>query len=190
MKTLLLSIVCVLLSTASFGQGEENSLKGVPIKERIVTGGGFGLGFGNAQDFVSISPSIGYSITRKFLVGTGVSYQYTKFKNVYQGKNVVVNNYGINPFARFMVYQGFFVQTEFEHLRYQGILVPSLEKTNNSFNSFMAGGGLIQPIGNRASFFVMALYNFSFRNPQPGEFLPYNSPWVVRAGVNLGGFIF
>jgi hypothetical protein len=190
MRSLFFSLALVLLSATSFAQGEENSLKGVPIKERIVTGGGFGLGFTNAQDFISISPSIGYALTRKFLVGTGVSYQYNKFKNVYQGKSVVVNNYGINPFARFMVYQGFFIQTEFEHLRYQGILVPSLEKTNNSFNSFMAGGGLLQPIGNKASFFAMALYNFSFRNPQPGEFLPYNSPWVVRAGFNLGGFIF
>jgi hypothetical protein len=190
MKATLLAIALTFTGRVAFAQGEENSLRGVPIKERIVTGGGFGLGFGNAQDFVSLSPSIGYAVTKKFLVGTGVSYQYTKFKNVYQGKGVVVHNYGLNPFARFMVYQGIFVQTEFEHLRYQGILVPSLEKTNNSFNSFMAGGGVLQPIGNRASFFVMALYNFSYRSPLPGEFLPYNSPWVVRAGINLGGFVF
>jgi hypothetical protein len=65
----------------AFAQGEDNSLKGTPAKERIVTGGGFGLGFGNVQDYVSVSPVIGYAVTRKFLVGSGflpIGIQNTK----------------------------------------------------------------------------------------------------------------
>lgn len=190
MKKLLPIVWFTILSSACFAQGEDNSLKGVPIKERIVTGGGLGLGFGNTRDFVSVSPIIGYSITKKLLAGTGVSYQYVKYKNIFPGTDVSVNNFSINPFVRLTVYKGFFIQTEYEHLSFEGLSYPPLEKTRAGFNSFMAGGGLIQPIGNRSSFFVMALYNFSYRNPRPGEFVPYDSPWVLRAGINLGGFVF
>lgn len=47
----------------------ENSLEGVPFKERIVTGGGLGLSFGSNQDFISLSPIIGYAFTKKFVAG-------------------------------------------------------------------------------------------------------------------------
>lgn len=181
--SLLFLIISVGVAVA---QGEDNSLKGVPFKERIVTGGGFGLGFGNVQDFVSLSPVIGYSVTRKFLVGSGFTYRYSKYKLVTPATSF--NDYSINPFARFTVYKGFFVQTEFEHLNYQLLVGPD-EKERRSFNSFLAGGGLLQPIGNKASFFIMALYNFSY-TPSDAFYTPYQSPWVIRAGVNIGGFIF
>ncbi|HRJ28965.1 MAG TPA: hypothetical protein PLV21_18695 [Cyclobacteriaceae bacterium] len=181
--SLLFLIISVGVAVA---QGEDNSLKGVPFKERIVTGGGFGLGFGNVQDFVSLSPVIGYSVTRKFLVGSGFTYRYSKYKLVTPATSF--NDYSINPFARFTVYKGFFVQTEFEHLNYQLLVGPG-EKERRSFNSFLAGAGLLQPIGNKASFFIMALYNFSY-TPSDAFYTPYQSPWVIRAGVNIGGFIF
>jgi hypothetical protein len=174
----------------ALAQGENNSLKGVSPKERIVTGGGFGLGFTRQQDFVSLSPVIGYAITKKFVAGTGVTYCYTRYKDIIPGKDISVNDIGINPFARFVVYQGFFAQVEYEYLNYEGIVTPSLETERRDFNSFMAGGGLQQPLGERSSFFVMVLYNFSYRTPLPGEFVPYDSPWVIRAGINIGGFIF
>jgi hypothetical protein len=191
MRKLLLSFILVALATTvAFSQGKDNSLKGMPPKERIVTGGGFGLGFTRQQDFVSLSPVIGYTITKKLMAGTGVTYRYTRYKDITPGRDISVNDIGINPFARFMVYQGFFAQVEYEYLNYEAIVVPSLETQRDNFNSFMAGGGLQQPLGERSSFFVMVLYNFSYRTPLPGEFVPYDSPWVIRAGINIGGFIF
>jgi len=190
MKSLFILAFLFLFQTFAFSQGKDNSLEGVPAKERIIFGGGFGLGFGSNQDFVSVSPIIGYAITKKLVVGSGIGYQYINYKNIYQGKSVNVNNFSINPFARFSVYQGFFVQTEYEYLNYEGILVPSLETKRLNYSSFLAGGGLLQPIGDKASFFIMALYNFSYRSPRSGEFLPYDSPWVIRAGINIGSFVF
>ena len=79
-RFVMLFILLACVSFLSFGQGKDNSLKGVPFKERIVTGGGLGLGFGSVQDYVSLSPVLGYSITKKFIAGTGVTYRYTNNK--------------------------------------------------------------------------------------------------------------
>ena len=192
--TRLLCIGILICATALSGwaqSGEsENSLKGVPWQERIITGGGMGMGFGSGQDYISLSPLVGFAITKKFVAGTGVTYRYTKYKDVYPGKDVSTNDYGINPFLRYTVYQGIFLQTEYEYLNYEAIYYSTLETTRSDFSSFMAGGGFLQPIGDKAAFFVLAMYNFSFRDPKQGEFLPYGSPWVIRAGITIGNFSF
>jgi hypothetical protein len=188
-------LVFILLGAFFVSKGQnkrgnnENSLEGIPFKERIVTGGGLGLSFGSNQDFISLSPIIGYAFTKKFVGGTGLTYQYTKYKDVYPGQDVTTNNYGINPFMRYTVFRGIFVHAEYEYLNYEGIL-PNLETQRFNFDSFMAGGGVMQPIGDRAGIFFMALYNFSYRDPNPGEYLPYASPWVIRAGINVGALSF
>ncbi len=190
MRALFIVTMLVLSTCAVLAQGEANSLKGVPAKERVFTGGGFGMGFNNFQDYIAVSPVIGYSFTRKFMGGVGLSYQFVKYKDVLPGKDVNANNYGINPFLRFNVIQGFFIQTEYEHLNYEFINYPSLETTRQAFNSFLGGGGYVQPVGRNASLFAMVLYNFNFQTPAPGEFAPYYNPWIFRVGVNIGGFIF
>jgi hypothetical protein len=182
--TIFVLVIGSIINT--FAQGEANSLKGVPVSERIVTGGGMGMGFGNLQDFVSISPLIGYSITKRLVMGSGFTYRYTKFKGI--TPNISFNDYSINPFARFTVYNGIFLQTEYEHLNYE-YYISQGEKGRSSFNSFLGGGGFMQPIGNRSSFFAMALYNFSYTASDSFN-TPYTSPWIIRVGFNVGGFMF
>ena len=165
-----------------FGQGEANSLKDVPFKERIVTGGGLGLAFGSVQDFISVSPMIGYRLTAKLIAGTGVTYRYTNYK--FYSPSIKLNDYGVNPFLRFTVYRNIFVQTELEHLNYEFPSSPT-ETFRRKFNSFLAGGGFVQPISQKVSFYVMALYNFSYTSSLRG-YSPYDSPLVFRAGINIG----
>lgn len=167
---------------SAFSQGKDNSLKGAPLKDRIVTGGGLGLGFGSVQDFFSVSPVIGYRVTAKLLAGTGFTYRYTNYKVF--NPSIKLNDYGLNPFLRFTVYRNIFLQTEYEFLNYE-LPVNRAETTRETFDSFLAGGGFIQPIGNRLSFYVMALYNFSY-NPNAIGYSPYDSPFVIRAGINIG----
>ena len=185
MKLLLITCLFTLQVTLINAQGEDNSLKGVSPIERIVTGGGFGLGFSSVQDYVSVSPIIGYAITKKLVAGTGFTYRYTKYK--YVTPSVAFNDYSINPFVRFTVYNGFFIQTEYEYMNYQ--YLQNGEKARTTFDSFLAGGGFIQPMGNKASIFFMALYNFSY-TASSSVYTPYQSPWVIRAGVNIGGIFF
>src|SRR5690606_36653311 len=68
------------ITGVAYAQGEENSLKGVPLNERLVFGGGLGLGFGSDQDYILISPSIGYLFTRKLMAGVNLTYQYNNYK--------------------------------------------------------------------------------------------------------------
>lgn len=167
-----------------FGQGEANSLKDVPFKERIVTGGGFGLAFGSVQDFISVSPMIGYRLTAKLIAGTGVTYRYTNYK--FYSPSIKLNDYGVNPFLRFNVYRNIFVQTELEHLNYEFPTSTPSETVRRNFNSFLGGVGFVQPISQKVSFFVMALYNFSYTASSFNRYTPYDSPLVFRAGINIG----
>jgi hypothetical protein len=186
MKLLLLSFATLLVTAEVMAQGKNNSLEGIPAKERIVTGGGLGLSFGNTVDYIAVSPIIGYAITRKFVAGTGLTYRYTKYKTVTPA--LTFNDYAINPFARFTVYNGIFLQTEYEYLNYEYLRGPG-ETARQNFNSFLAGGGFLQPIGSNAAFFVMALYNFSY-TASSSLYTPYQSPWVIRAGISIGGISF
>jgi hypothetical protein len=178
----------VLASTIlTFGQGEKNSLKGTPFKERVVTGGGFGLGFSSAQDYFSVSPVLGYQITTRLMAGSGFTYRFTKYK--YYTPALKLKDYAVNPFVRFTVYNNIFLQTEYEYLNYEFPVTIS-ETTRESFSSFLAGGGFIQPLGKKVALYVMALYNFSYKSPMVGEYTPYNSPIIIRAGINIGNFGF
>lgn len=183
--SLLITLVAIGCSGA-FAQGEANSLKGVPFSERIVTGGGLGLSFGSAQDFVSVSPQIGYRVTAKLIAGTGLTYRYTNYK-IFR-PSVKLHDYGVNPFLRFFVYRNIFVQTEYEYLNYE-FPFTNRETVRRGFNSFLAGGGFVQPVSDKISFYVMALYNFSYTNSST-TYSPYDSPLIIRAGINIGNLGF
>ena len=184
-RSLLILLLIFSLWTESLSQDNGNSLKGVPFKERIVFGGGVGLGFSSLQDYVMVAPSVGYMITRKFMAGTGFTYRYTNYK--YFNPSVALNDYGISPFLRYFIYRNIFLHTEYEYLNYESIWQG--ERSRKDFNSFLAGGGFIQPIGGKVSFYLLALYNFSYTNPAPGEYSPYPSPLIIRAGINVGNFL-
>ena len=180
----LLFALFLIASVAVYAQkNDDNSLEGVPLKERIVTGGGFGMSFDSYQDFISVSPLIGYKFTQKFIGGTSITYRYTKYK--YYKPAITLNDWGINPFLRYQIFGNFFIQAEYEYLNYEFPTAPE-ESTRKTFNSFLAGGGFIQPIGDKAAFFVTALYNFSYKDPLPNEYSPYYSPLVLRAGITFG----
>lgn len=185
MKTLLLTSLLLLCSVAvSFAQwGDEEMSEKPTFRDRIFTGGGFGLSFGSYSTFVSVSPLVGYRITDKLAAGVGFQYRYTKYKQY--TPSFSTNDYGTNIFVRYNVYSPFFLHAEYEYLNYQ--LINSLgEKSRSGYNSVMAGGGIFQPVGRRAGFYVMALYNFSYTDPLPGEFSPYDSPLILRAGITAG----
>ena len=188
MQRLTFFLVAICLSTVAFGQGEANSLKGTPFKDRIITGGGIGLSFSSYQDFFSISPQIGYLVTRRLIAGTGLTYRYTNYK--YYSPSIKLNDYGVNPFLRFTVFRNIFIQTEYEYLNYEFPVNSRGETTRENFSSFLAGGGFVQPVGQKVSFYIMAMYNFSYRDPDPGEYSPYSSPLIIRAGINIGNIGF
>ena len=99
------ALIVVSWCGSAFAQGENNSLKDVPFKERIVTGGGLGLGFGSNQDFISLSPVIGYALTKKIIAGSGFTFRYTNYK--FYNPSIKLIDYAVNPFIRYTFYREF-----------------------------------------------------------------------------------
>lgn len=179
MKKFSLVLVLVMMGTMAFAQwGEEEMSEKPSIRERIFTGGGFGASFSSYYSYISVSPLIGYKITPKLAGGLQLTYRYTNYKTY--RPSISTSDYGISPFVRFSVYGPFFLHAEYEYLNYE-FPVSSSETVRLSFNSVMAGGGLFQPIGRRAGFYLLALYNFSYKANSP-----YDSPLVLRAGITAG----
>src|SRR5688572_18424021 len=184
MRKILLLCACVMFVGVAKAQwGEEEMSEKPSFRERIFTGGGFGLSFSSYYDYVSISPLIGYRITPKLAGGIQAQYRYTKYKE-YTPK-FSTNDYGVSPFLRFSLYGPLFLHAEYEYLNYEFPLSPE-ESIRKAYNSFIAGGGYFQPLGRSAGFYIVALYNFSYTDPGPGEFSPYASPLILRVGVTAG----
>ncbi len=181
-----IAIIIFCASSIAFAQGDQDS----SFKDKVFIGGGFGAGFGD-YTYVSVSPIIGYRLTPRLSTGVRLMYQYTTFKyfdfqdnreKKYQG-----NDFGIGGFARFSVYGPLYLQAEYEHLSYDGLYYDG-SSSRTSFDSFMAGGGIAQPIGGKAFLFLTAMYNFSYENFNSlnAYRTPYDSPWVIRVGVTAG----
>ena len=187
MKKFGLIIIFLMLGTIAFAQWGDEQLSDKPdIRERIFTGGGVGASFSSYYDYVSISPLVGYRITNKLAGGLQLQYRYTKYK---QAPSYSTNDLGISPFLRFSIFGPFFLHAEYEYLSYEYPISYNgydVVKARRGYDSFMAGGGFFQPIGRRAGFYLSALYNFSYRDPKPGEYYPYNSPLVLRVGITAG----
>ncbi|MEP0986586.1 hypothetical protein [Ekhidna sp.] len=168
---LLLSFVC-----CSFAQNQ--------LSDKIYYGGGGGFSTSANQTNISIFPQIGYKITDRYSAGIGIIYQYVKIKRPVDAS---LSNFGWSVFNRFNVTDQFFGYAEFERLTFEYFTSFSPERTEKSaFNSLLVGAGYSEQISDRASFNVMALYNVLYDESETPR--PYNSPWVLRAGLGIGIF--
>lgn len=180
MKRLFLIIgIFILISLKLFAQSGNEIDENSSLKERIFTGGNFGLSFGTVT-YIEVSPTLGYRFTNKLSVGTGISYRYRKDKRF--NPDLITNDYGGNVFVQYNVYAPFYVKVEYEFLSYETIFVRR-ELIRESYNSFLVGGGVSQPLGNNAALNFSVLYNLSYSTLTPG---PYRSPWIIRGGVTFG----
>jgi len=185
MKKLILTLFIASFSSIAFAQWGEEEIEDMDekpkFKDRVFTGGGFGLSFSSYYDYFSVSPIIGYMITPKLVGGVGLQYSHYKYKQYTPA--ITTDNYGGSVFLRYKIFGPLFLHAEYEYLNYQ-----FTETLRDDFNSIMAGGGFFQPIGRRAGIYVMALYNFSYlpSNSLNGQYSVYNSPLVIRAGITAG----
>jgi hypothetical protein len=160
-----------------FGQlNDEKNLNNYKFKERIYLGGSFGLQFGNST-MVSASPMLGYKITRNFSLGVSFCYQYIQVNDPYN--KYVANTYGGSVFSRVIIYENIFAQAEYEKLSIK-INSPLYQNENRLVDSFFLGAGYRQYIGERASMYILVLWNL---NDTPES--PYSNP-VFRMGMNFG----
>lgn len=175
MRALFLSLF-LMISIAGLGQSYGKNR----LSDRIYFGGGMGFNFGSTLTTVSASPQVGYKITERFSAGVGVIYQYTDYKLL----DVTLNHYGGSIFTRYIVFQNFFATIEYEYMTIEFPTNQSFSETSREgYSSLFAGGGYVQPISRNVSFSVIGLYNLLY---DPAGNSPYDSPFVFRAGINVG----
>jgi hypothetical protein len=178
-------IFSIYFSTSAFSQIEEEKTNKPSIKEKLFFGGGLGLSFGDVT-FVNIAPVVGYRITPKLSAGLRLFYQYRSYKDYYSGtgnQTYSSNDFGVGVFGRFIVFGPIYIQAEYEYTSYE-YYIQIDEKQRLGFNSFMAGGGFMQPMGRNVAFFLTAMYNFSYKDDNSPQ--PYGSPLILRMGVSAG----
>jgi hypothetical protein len=150
-----------------------------PQQERWFYGGGLALSFGSV-DFVSITPYVGYRITPVVSAGVGLQYAYRDDSRY--GQSFSSSDYGGSIFSRVYLDKGIFLSAAYEYLRFEYLDASAVE-VSDDYSSVFVGGGLARPLGPNASFVVSAMYNLSYESTEPS---PYDSPWVIGAGVGVG----
>ncbi len=179
-------VLVFFVTSSSFAQEEQKPA----FLDKVFYGGGLGAGFGG-YTYINVSPIIGYRATNKLSVGLRLMYQYTTFdywdSQDQMSKQYKGNDFGIGGFARYALFGPVYLQAEYEYLNYDGLAFDG-SSSRSGFDSYMAGAGFAQSIGGKASFFVTAMYNFSYEGfNQNGLYrVPYNSPWVIRVGIAAG----
>ena len=145
--------------------------------DKIYIGGNFGLQLGT-YTYIDISPLVGYKFTNRFSAGPGIAYRYLSIRNV--GSNSI---YGGKVFARYLISKQFFVHTEYESLNTQ--LYERFAGRDRIVREwvpgFFVGGGIAQPVGNRAAVMIYGLYNLLYDNVRS----PYPSPWIISVGFTI-----
>ncbi len=171
--------------------------------QKLVIGGGLGLGFGDVTS-IAVSPVVGYRFTEDFMAGVGLGYQYYRVKDFFEVGNNVTGQYEYYPlkshffypsiWGRYVVYHNFFVQAEAEY-DFQSFTAYEIDNDPNSstagtpisyklnYNSpaLLLGAGLRQPISDRSSLVVVALYDVI-----QDKYSPYLNRIDLRIGFNVG----
>lgn len=177
----IMALCLAMYGLPAFSQDyEKNSLKGAPLSERLFYGGGIGLQFGDLT-LIDLSPMVGYKISNRLGIGISPTYKYYRYRNYFGNDlDLKTNVLGGSVFLRCYIYQGLFAQTEYEYLNYRYNDPNTSGKLAKDIWSLFAGGGYSQPVGGKASVYLMVLWNLHDTADSP-----YTNP-VIRAGLSLG----
>jgi len=180
----ILSFIFVFLNS------DANAQKGTESK--FYFGGNLGLMFGT-YTIIDISPLLGYKVTEKFHVGTGLTYTYYKYTE--DGPPGTPSNtfstsiYGGRLFTRYFLADNIFVHVEDELLSLElpdeaeYALNRSLIIKRQWLNSVLVGGGYAYAFnvdGPFLSISVLWRVNHEFE-----DFYPYQNP-IIRIGLGFG----
>jgi hypothetical protein len=157
-------IIMLLFASFSMIYGQETREKAPPLRERLFFGGNLGLQFGTITD-IQISPVIGLWVLPRIAVAVGPDYRFYKDPynqtNLYGGKAylqlIVIKN--LNSFLPIGANTGIFLQVENDLLSLESSVWKDPSMTGRFFvNTVLAGGGISQQIGRRASLNFMVLW--------------------------------
>ena len=161
------------IANAGVGIGASSNIAG-----NIFYGGSLGASFGDV-DYIDVAPMVGLHLTPE--LSTGVSLLYRHVSDSRGSKTLKTNDYGGTLFARYHFIPTVFVEADYEYLDHEFYRSDST-KDRKQFNSVLAGGGIISPMGGNVSSYLSVLYNFSYDQADS----PYADPWTVHFGIGVG----
>ncbi|HNW56994.1 MAG TPA: hypothetical protein PLR88_05060 [Bacteroidales bacterium] len=172
-----LLLLCATVSTVygqEFLDQDVVEEKKTPLSERLFFGGNFGLQFGTITDIL-VSPTVGYWVLPRLAVAAGPVYRYYKDSdrdywdptidvetNIFGGKGyvqfVVIKD--LNNIIPSNSHTGVFLHAEDELLSLESSFFKYSGSGRFFSNALLAGGGISQPLGQRASLNLMILWAF------------------------------
>jgi len=182
MKIKIITIILLIGYFNVFGQRENrtDNTEGLSFKERLFTGGNFGLQFGTITN-IEISPILGYRVTENFVFGIGATY--ICYSNSIYTPKYSTDIYGGRLFSRYYFFEKIFAHAELETLNYEAV---SIFHSNNYTlnrvwsNGVLLGGGYRQMLGEFSSIHLTILWNFN-----EDIYSPYTNP-IIRVGFDIG----
>lgn len=173
--------VVVLMLALPYGAGAQpgagkESLKGLPLKDRLVFGGNIGLSFGDVT-YIAAEPVVGYRLLPNLITGIGLRYIY--YRNNYY--NYSSSIYGGSLFGRYYVVKGIFGEVSLEGNSLQAYDPVEQELTRIWVPSLLVGAGYSTSFGGGAGFYFSILYDL-LQDPNS----PYYRQPVIRLGIGLG----
>jgi hypothetical protein len=163
---------------AIFAQGSKDEAP--PLRERIFFGGNVGLQFGTITD-IQVSPVVGLWLLPRLSVAAGPDYRY--YKDPYNGTSI----YGGKAYLQLVVLKNInsvipvgantniVAHLEDELLSLKTSFWKNPPYTSDRFylNSILAGGGISQEIGRRASLDLLVLWVLN-----ESQYSVYNNPEI------------
>lgn len=179
--------IITALALAAFFATESNAQKfGAPevMKGKFVAGGNLGLDFFGNCLYFSISPQLGYRLTRSLELGTRISYDmYYHYRDYYYGL-YFRHYFSGSLYANYEIYRGIYVQVEDEETC---LLVSGhdIESSTRFYNSLFVGAGYRQYFSQTGFVYTAFLYNLSWDYSGVSS-SPYVNPYVIRVGYCYG----
>ena len=159
---------------------KHNSLKGNPIKNRMVYGGTFQLHV-NGETKIDLNPELGYNLNKRLEIGFGGTYRLmVKTSDLPQAydKRMVM---GLRAYIEHKLIKHFYVHGEYESLK-SSMYKNGEHREGLWYNSFLMGMERRFVLKGKFQGQAQVLYNFNSRNNSL-----YSSPWVFRIGFNVSG---
>jgi hypothetical protein len=158
---------------------EENPLKYMSFKERLLIGGGISnLVFSNVYTVIGLAPQVGYQLTPHAIVGVNGSYTYYSVKS-YSGNGTVKQVSNLVSAGVFGRHQLTFLPENLRHLFAQASVEQYWYLSSGRSYSFkpavLAGLGI-----DLGGLQIVALYNVNYDD--------YNSPFPNPLVIRIGGF--
>ncbi len=174
---ILIFIYVFFISTISlWAQEKDKNEKEKPKREKVYFGGSFGLQFGTITN-IELSPLVGYRLTERFSAGVGGTVNYYKYQDIYSDYSSFM--YGGSVFSRFLLHKNIFAHGQLEMINYKWYEIASDDYKRLWDLGVLIGGGYREPIGKRASTYIMLLYNLNQTSTSP-----YSNP-ILRIGITF-----